>query len=85
VHCSLRGAPVDAVPGVFGRDVVSKIPVLVYFLITPAILLAVASGVPTTPVNLFDDCWGNGCSGARWVVVRFGGDGPGQRRPLHRR
>jgi len=51
VDCSLRGAPVDAVPGVFGRDVVSKIPVLVYFLTTPAILLAVAAGVPTTVVT----------------------------------
>jgi len=48
---SLRGAPVDAVTGVFGRDVVSKIPVLVYFLTTPAILLAVATGVPTTVVT----------------------------------
>jgi len=50
VHRSLRGAPVDAVPGVLGRDVVSKIPVLVYFLTTPTILLAVTAGVPTTVV-----------------------------------
>jgi len=51
VHRSLRGVPVDAVPGVLGRDVVSKIPVLVYFLTTPTILLAVAAGVPTTVVT----------------------------------
>jgi len=51
VHRSLRGAPVDAVLGVLGRDVVSKIPVLVYFLTTPTILLAVATGVPTTVVT----------------------------------
>ena len=47
VDCSLRGAPVDAVSGVFGRDVVSKIPVLVYFLTTPVILLAMAASIPT--------------------------------------
>ena len=47
----LRGAPVDAVPGVLGRDIVSKIPVLVYFLTTPAILLAVAASVPTAIVT----------------------------------
>jgi len=51
VDCSLRGAPVDAVSGVFGSDVVSKIPVLVYFLTTPVILLAVAAGIPTTVVT----------------------------------
>jgi len=51
VNCSLRGTPVDAIPGVFGRDVVSKIPVLVYFLTTPAILLAVAANIPTTIVT----------------------------------
>jgi len=51
VNCSLRGAPVDAVPGVFGRDVVSKIPVLVYFLTTPVILLAIAASVPTAIVT----------------------------------
>ena len=51
VNCSLHGAPVDAVPGVFGRDVVSKNPVLVYFLTTPAILLAVAASVPTAIVR----------------------------------
>jgi len=51
VHCSFRGAPVDAVPGVLGRDVVSKIPILVYFLTTPTILLVVAAGVPTTVVT----------------------------------
>ena len=47
VHRSFRGAPVDAVPGVFGRDVVSKIPVLVYFLTTPMILLAATASMPT--------------------------------------
>ena len=51
MDCSLRSAPVDAVSGVFGRDVVSKIPVLVYFLTTPAILLAVAASVPTAIVT----------------------------------
>jgi len=51
VNCSLRGAPVDAVSGVFGRDIVSKIPVLVYFLTTPVILLAVATSVPTAIVT----------------------------------
>jgi len=51
VHGSLRGAPVDAVPGVLGRDVVSEIPVLVYFLTMPTILLAVAAGIPTTVVT----------------------------------
>ena len=51
VNCSLYGAPVDAVPGVFGRDIVSKIPVLVYFLTTPAILLVVAASVPTAIVT----------------------------------
>ena len=48
---SLRGVPVDAVLGVLWRDVVSEIPVLVYFLTTPAILLTVAAGVPTTVVT----------------------------------
>ena len=52
MHRSLRGAHVDAVPGILGRDVVSKIPVLVYFLTTPMSLLAVAAGVPTTVVTL---------------------------------
>jgi len=51
VDCSLCGAPVDAVSGVFGRDVVSKIPVLVYFRTTPAILLAMAPSIPTTIVT----------------------------------
>jgi len=51
VHRSFRGASVDAVPGVLGRDVVSWIPVLVYFLAMPTILLAVAAGVPTTVVT----------------------------------
>jgi hypothetical protein len=51
VDCSLRGAPVDAVPGIFGRDVISKIPVLVYFLTTPAILLAVTASIPTAVVT----------------------------------
>ena len=51
VHCSFRGAPVDVVPGVFGRDVVSKIPVLVYFLTTTAILLAVTASIPTAIVT----------------------------------
>jgi len=51
VNCSLRGVPIDAVSGVFGRDVVSKIPVLVYFLTTPAVLLAVATSVPTAIVT----------------------------------
>jgi hypothetical protein len=36
-------------------------------------------------VNLFDDRWGNGCGGCRWVVVRSGCDGSSRRRPLHRR
>ena len=48
---SLRGVPVDAVLGVLGRDVVSEIPVLVYFLTMPTILLAVAAGIPTTVVT----------------------------------
>jgi len=51
VNCSLHGALVDAVPIVFGRDIVSKIPVLVYFLTTPAILLEVAASVPTAIVT----------------------------------
>jgi len=51
VDCSLRSAPVDAVSGVFGRDVVSKIPVVVYFLTTPAILLAMAVSIPTAIVT----------------------------------
>jgi len=50
VHRSLRGAPVDTVPGILGRVVVSKIPVFVYFLTTPTIILAVATGVLTTVV-----------------------------------
>jgi len=48
VDCSLRGALVDAVSGVFGRDVVSKIPMLVDFLTTPMILLAATASIPTT-------------------------------------
>jgi len=48
----LRGASVDAVSGVYGRDIVSDIPVLVYFLTTPAILLALAASVPTAIVTL---------------------------------
>ena len=51
VNYPLRGAPVDAVPGVFGRNVVSKIPVLVYFLTTPATLLAVTTSVPTAIIT----------------------------------
>jgi hypothetical protein len=51
VDRSLCGAPVDAVSGVFGRDVVSKIPVLVYFLTTPVILLAMAASIPTAIVT----------------------------------
>jgi len=51
VNCPFRDAPVDVVPGIFGRDVVSKIPVLVYFLTTPAILLAVTASVPTAIVT----------------------------------
>jgi len=51
VYCSLRGAPVDAVPGIFGRDVISEIPVLVYFLTAPAILLSVTVSIPTTIVT----------------------------------
>jgi len=47
VDCS----PVDAVPGIFGRDVVPKIPVLVYFLSASAVLLAVTVSVPTTIVT----------------------------------
>jgi len=47
VDCSLCSAPVDAVSSVFGRDVVSKIPVLVYFLTTPVILLATDACIPT--------------------------------------
>jgi len=47
VDCSLHSAPVDAVSGVFRRDVVSKIPVLVYFLTTPVILLAMATSIAT--------------------------------------
>jgi hypothetical protein len=50
VDCSLCGAPVDAVPGIFGRDVVAEIPVLVYFLAAYAVLLAATVGVPTTIV-----------------------------------
>ena len=44
------GAPVDAVPGIFGRNVVAEIPVLVYFFAAYAVLLAAAVGVPTTIV-----------------------------------
>jgi len=51
VNCSFRGAPVYAVPGVFGRDIVSEIPMLVYFLTTPVILFAVAASVLTTIVT----------------------------------
>ena len=51
VDCSLCGAPVDAVSGIFGRDVVSEIPVLVYFLTAPAVLLAVTVSIPTTIVT----------------------------------
>jgi len=47
VDCSLCGTPVDAVSGVFGRDDVSKIHVLVYFRTTPMILLATATSIPT--------------------------------------
>jgi len=47
VDRSLHGAPVDAVSGVFGRDVVSKISVLVYFLTAPVILLTMAASIPT--------------------------------------
>jgi hypothetical protein len=50
VDCSLCGAPVDAVPGIFGRDVVAEIPVLIFFLAACAVLLAAAIGVPTTIV-----------------------------------
>jgi hypothetical protein len=50
VDCSFCGAPVDAVPGIFGRDVVAEIPVLIFFLATCAVLLAAAIGVPTTIV-----------------------------------
>ena len=50
VDCSLCGAPVDAVPGIFGRDVVAEIPVLIFFLAADAVLLAAAIGVPTTIV-----------------------------------
>ena len=51
VNCSLLGAPVDTVPGVFGRDVVSKISVLVYFLTTPAILFVVTASISTAVVT----------------------------------
>ena len=48
VDCSLCGAPVDAVPGIFGRDVVAEIPVLIFFfLATYAVLLAAAMVVGT--------------------------------------
>jgi len=50
MDCSLCGAPVDAVPGILGRDVVPEIPALVYFLAAYAVLLAVTVGVPTTIV-----------------------------------
>jgi hypothetical protein len=50
VDCPLCGAPVDAVPGIFGRDVVAEIPVLIFFLAACAVLLAAAIGVPTTIV-----------------------------------
>ena len=46
VDCSLCGAPVDAVPGIFERDVVPEIPVLVYFLTASVVLLAVTVSVP---------------------------------------
>jgi len=51
VDGTLRSAPIDAVPGIFGRDVIAKIPVLVHFLTAPAILLAVTVGIPTTIVT----------------------------------
>ena len=50
VDCSFCSTPVDAVPVVFGRDVVLKIPVLVYFLTASAVLLTVTVSVPTTIV-----------------------------------
>jgi len=50
VDCSLCGVPVDAVPGIFERDVVPEIPVLVYLLTASAVLLAVTVSVPTTIV-----------------------------------
>ena len=51
VDCSLCGSPVDAVPGILGRDVVPEIPVLVYFLTASAVLLAVTVSDPTTIVT----------------------------------
>jgi hypothetical protein len=39
VYHSFRSAPVDAVAGVLMRDVVASIPILVYFLTTPAPLI----------------------------------------------
>ena len=50
VDCSLCSAPVDVVPGIFGRDVVAEIPVLIFLLAAYAVLLAAAIGVPTTIV-----------------------------------
>jgi len=51
---SFRSAPVDAVAGILGRDVVAQIPVLVYFLTTPAPLLAVTARVLTMVVAFSD-------------------------------
>jgi hypothetical protein len=49
MDCSFCGAPVDAVPGIFGGDVVAEIPVLIFFFLAAyAVLLAAAIGVPTT-------------------------------------
>ena len=51
VDRSLCGTPVDAVPGIFGRDVMAEIPVLIFFFLAAyAVLLVAAIGVSTTIV-----------------------------------
>jgi len=54
MYRSFRSAPVDAVAGILGRDVVAQIPILVYFLTTPTPLLAVTTRVLTTIVAFSD-------------------------------
>jgi len=54
VYRSFCSAPIDAVVGVLGRDIVAQIPVLVYFLTTPAPLLMVTTRVLTTIVAFND-------------------------------
>ena len=54
MYRSFCSAPVDAVAGILGRDVIAQIPILVYFLTAPAPLLAVTARVVTTVVASSD-------------------------------